>query len=96
MVAKRARRCPEDCAMCSQSGPKGLQKRQVEATGATKTPKMDPKTCLFGDVVKSEILKDLPYEINEFGALGPQKSDPKSNWKAKTLKGAPKTCHERH
>ena len=83
MAAKRARRLPEDCAKWAQSGPKWLQKRQGGATGAIKAPEMDPKTWLFGNVVKSQILKDLPHEINELGALGPQKSDPKSDRKAR-------------
>ena len=77
MAAKGARRIPEGCARWSQSGPKRLQKRKGGATGATKAPKMDPKTMLFGNVLKSQNFKDVPYEINEIGALGPQKSDRK-------------------
>ena len=77
MAAKRARRLPEEGSRGAQSDPKEPKKRQGGATGATKAPKMDPKTMLFGNVLKSQNFKDVPYEINEIGALGPQKSDRK-------------------
>ena len=79
-----------------QRSPRSAKEEQLEPQ---RLPKWSPKTGLFGNVVKSQILEDVPYEINEFGAPGPQKTDPKSIQEAGACKRPEKggqKCHQGH
>ena len=70
--------------------------RNLRCKASQKPPKRETKKQLFCQVVKSQILKDVPYKITEFRIPGPQKSNPKTSQEPEWLKRAANTGHRSH
>ena len=76
---------------------KGYQFRSKVSRGRPQGPKpsqrgpqKDPKSSNFGALWKTQILKDLPYEITEFTSPGLPRSDSKPDLKQTVSKAEPK------